>query len=223
MSYMIRIILVEDHLVVRNGIKLLLDTQENIQVIAEVNNGKEVFSYLEEKIIPDIIITDINMPGMDGIELTEKLTEQYPHVKVIVLSMLDNHQHVAQAFEKGAKGYLVKNVSYDELLFAIRHVFNGGRYLCEELAMLLLERVIAQSSMFGVFEKDKLLDEIDLSERELEVLQLISDGYTNVEIADKLFLSKRTVEGHRQNLIEKTKVRNSASLIKYAVANGLVN
>lgn len=220
---MIKIILVEDHLVVRNGIKLLLDTQENMQVIAEANNGKEAITYIEEGIIPDVIITDINMPGMDGIQLTDRLVQQYPQVKVIILSMLNNTQNVAQAFEKGAKGYLVKNVSYDELLFAINHISNGGRYLCEELAMLLLERVITQPPVFGVYEKDKLIDEIELSDRELEVLQLISDGYTNVEIADKLFLSKRTVEGHRQNLIEKTGVKNSASLIKYAVVNRLVD
>ncbi|WP_164122887.1 MULTISPECIES: response regulator transcription factor [Sphingobacterium] len=220
---MIKIILVEDHLVVRNGIKLLLDTQENVQVIAEANNGQEAIAYLEQNVIPDIIITDINMPGMDGIQLTEKLVEQYPKVKVIVLSMLNNTQNVSQAFEKGAKGYLVKNVSYDELLFAINHISNGGRYLCEELAMLLLERVMAQESGFASYEKDTSTTDVELSERELEVLQLISEGYTNVEIADKLFLSKRTVEGHRQNLIEKAGVKNSASLIKYAVINRLVD
>ncbi len=220
---MIKIILVEDHLVVRNGIKLLLDTQENMQVIAEANNGKEAIAYLAEGAVPDVIITDINMPGMDGLQLTEKLVEQYPDIKIIVLSMLNNTQNVAQAFEKGAKGYLVKNVSYDELLFAIAHIGNGGRYLCEELSMLLLERVIAQPPAFGVYENEGETDGIELSDREVEVLQLISDGYTNIEIADKLFLSKRTVEGHRQNLIEKTGVKNSASLIKYAVVNRLVD
>src|SRR5690606_27083127 len=220
---MIKIILAEDHLVVRNGIKLLLDTQENIQVIAEANNGQEAITYLEQNVIPDIIITDINMPGMDGIRLTEKLVEQYPTVKVIVLSMLNNTQNVSQAFEKGAKGYLVKNVSYDELLFSINYIANGGRYLCEELAMLLLERVMTQASGFANYEKDTAANDVELSERELEVLQLISEGYTNVEIADKLFLSKRTIEGHRQNLIGQAGVKNSASLIKYAVIHGLVD
>lgn len=220
---MIKIILVEDHLVVRNGIKLLLDTQENMQVIAETNNGKEAIAYLADNIIPDIVITDINMPEMDGIQLTQQLGERYPSIKVIMLSMLSNTQNVTQAFEKGAKGYLVKNVSYDELLFAINHISNGGRYLCEELAMLLLERVMVQSSGSANYENDKTTNDVELSERELEVLQLISEGYTNVEIADKLFLSKRTVEGHRQNLIEKAGVKNSASLIKYAVINRLVD
>ncbi len=141
-------------------------------------------------------------------------------VKASVKQPLDKLQ---KAFEKGAKGYLVKNVSYDELLFAIAHIGNGGRYLCEELAMLLLERIIAQPPTFGGYEGEGAADGIELSDREVEVLQLISDGYTNVEIADKLFLSKRTVEGHRQNLIEKTGVKNSASLIKYAVVNRLVD
>lgn len=219
---MIKIILVEDHLVVRNGIKLLLDTQENMQVVAEANNGEEVVSYLRDNPLPDIIITDINMPSMDGVQLIEKITEDYPEIKVMVLSMLNNTQNVIQAFRKGAKGYLVKNVSYDELLFAISHIGKGGRYLCEELAMLLLDRVMDQTTAFGFFEGEAPTENIQLSERELEVLQLISDGYTNTEIADKLFLSKRTVEGHRQNLIIKTEVKNSASLIKYAVRNRLV-
>lgn len=219
---MIKIILVEDHLVVRNGIKLLLDTQENMQVVAEANNGEEAITYLSKNSIPDIIITDINMPSMDGMELIEKLTELYPEIKVMVLTMLNNTQNVTVAFQKGAKGYLVKNVSYSELLFAIEHVGNGGRYLCEELSMLLLDRVIDQSSTVGFYEGEPVKVDIELSERELEVLQLISDGYTNMEIADKLFLSKRTVEGHRQNLIIKTEMKNSASLIKYAVKNRLV-
>lgn len=220
---MIKIILVEDHLVVRNGIKLLLDTQENVQVIAEANNGVEALSFLEEGVVPDLFITDINMPEMDGIQLCRKLTQLYPEIRVIILSMLSATQNVVQAFENGAKGYLVKNVSYDELLFGINHISKGGRYLCEELAMLLLDRVSSQASELEAHDQNELVSEMGLSERELEVLQLISDGYTNLEIADRLFLSKRTVEGHRQNLIEKSGVKNSASLIKFAVVNSLVN
>lgn len=218
---MIRIILVDDHLVVRNGIKLLLDTQEGMQVVAEANNAEELFSYLEKEGPPDLIITDIDMPGMNGIALTQKLTVEYPTIKVIILSMLNDHQNVASAFERGAKGYLVKNVGYDEFLFAVKHVSNGGRYLSEELAMIFMERAMEQSSTLGA--NDRLREGLDLTERELEVLQLISEGCTNTAIADRLFLSKRTVEGHRQSLIEKTGVKNSASLVKYAVLNGLVS
>ncbi|HLS95906.1 LuxR family two component transcriptional regulator [Sphingobacterium allocomposti] len=217
---MIKIILAEDHLVVRNGIKLLIDSQDNLTVVGEANNGIEVMELLEKGTEADIVLTDISMAGMDGIQLVERLQQLYPGIKVIMLSMLNSSQHVFQAFEKGAKGYLVKNVGYDELLFAIEHVEKGGRYLCEEIAMMLLDKLHdVPSSSTNV---EQLMADLDISDRELEVLQLISEGYTNVEIADKLFLSKRTVEGHRQNLIDKTGVKNSAALIKLAVKNGLI-
>ncbi|MFD1772150.1 response regulator [Sphingobacterium suaedae] len=217
---MIKIILAEDHLVVRNGIKLLIDSQDNLRVIGEADNGYEVLQLLEAGDHPDIVLTDISMAGMDGIQLVERLQQEYPSIKIIMLSMLNSSQHVFQAFEKGAKGYLVKNVGYDELLFAIQHVYKGGRYLCEELAMMLLDKLhdIPSSST----NVEQLMSDMDISDRELEVLQLISEGFTNIEIADQLFLSKRTVEGHRQNLIDKTGVKNSAALIKLAVKNGLI-
>lgn len=217
---MIKIILAEDHLVVRNGIKLLIDSQDNLTVIGEANNGEEVLALLEDGSKPDIVLSDISMSGMDGIELVERLKSDYPEIKVIMLSMMNSSQHVFQAFDKGAKGYLVKNVGYDELLFAIQHIHIGGRYLCEELAMMLVDKL--QDVPASVANVEDLMSEMDISDRELEVLQLISEGYTNVEIADQLFLSKRTVEGHRQNLIDKTGVKNSAALIKLAVKSGLI-
>ncbi|TDS13121.1 response regulator [Sphingobacterium paludis] len=217
---MINIILAEDHLVVRNGIKLLIDSQDNLAVIGEANNGEEVLSLLESGVKPDIVLSDISMSGMDGLQLVEKLKSDYPEIKVIMLSMMNSSQHVFQAFEKGAQGYLVKNVGYDELLFAIQHIHIGGRYLCEELAMMLVDKLSDVPS--SVTNVEDLMSEMDISDRELEVLQLISEGYTNIEIADQLFLSKRTVEGHRQNLIDKTGVRNSAALIKLAVKSGLI-
>ncbi|KGE12525.1 response regulator [Sphingobacterium deserti] len=217
---MINIILAEDHLVVRNGIKLLIDSQDNLAVIGEANNGEEVLSLLESGVKPDIVLSDISMSGMDGLQLVEKLKSDYPEIKVIMLSMMNSSQHVFQAFEKGARGYLVKNVGYDELLFAIQHIHIGGRYLCEELAMMLVDKLSDVPS--SVTNVEDLMSEMDISDRELEVLQLISEGYTNIEIADQLFLSKRTVEGHRQNLIDKTGVRNSAALIKLAVKSGLI-
>lgn len=217
---MIKIILAEDHLVVRNGIKLLIDSQDNLTVIGEANNGEEVLKLLEEGNKPDIVLSDISMSEMDGIQLVERLKADYPDIKVVILSMMNSSQHVFQAFEKGARGYLVKNVGYDELLFAIQHIHIGGRYLCEELAMMLVEKL--QDVPSSSANVEDLMSEMDISDRELEVLQLISEGYTNVEIADQLFLSKRTVEGHRQNLIDKTGVKNSAALIKLAVKSGLI-
>lgn len=217
---MINIFLAEDHLVVRRGIKLLLDTQENMRVIAEAENGTEVLDKLAQGKIPDILITDITMPEMDGLELTNILSREYPSIKIIALSMLNSSLDMTKAFDRGVKGYLVKNVGYDELLFAIEYVHQGGMYMCEELAFMLLDKVKTQPDQNCMSEET--VKEFDLSERELEVLQLIGEGYTNLEIADKLFLSKRTIEGHRQSLIDKTKTKNSASLIKFAVKHGII-
>src|SRR5690554_2210034 len=136
---MIKIILAEDHLIVRNGIKMLLESQHNLQVIGEANNGEEVLRFLESDLRADLVLTDIDMEGMGGMELADQLQQKHPDIKIIMLSMLDDVQYVRQAFEKGVRGYLVKNVGYDELLFAIQHVAKGGIYLCGDLTAILLE------------------------------------------------------------------------------------
>lgn len=216
---MLKIILAEDHVIVRNGIKLLLDSQAGVEVIAEARNGLEVLDLIKSGLQPDIVLTDINMPEMDGISLIKKLKTDYPAVKTIVLSMLDNEKYVAQAFLEGSCGYLLKNVNEDEMLFALKTVNNGTKYLCTELAQKLLDRftqtLVQQSELAN--------QRIDLSMREIEVLNLIAEGFTNQEMADKLFLSKRTVEGHRQMLIDKTGSKNTAALIRFAVVNGFLN
>lgn len=217
---MIKVLLVEDHLVVRNGIKLLLDSQDNFDVVAEANNGQELIGLLEQGIRPDIVLADIHMPQMTGLEVATRLSTQYPEIKVVLLSMSNTSDQVLHAFAHQAKGYLSKNVSYDELLFALKHIAEGGRYLSEEIAMNLIDKLQEQNPTSS--EPISKVD-LDLSDRELEVFQLISEGYTNSEIADKLFLSKRTVEGHRQSLISKTKTKNSAQLVKYGVLHRLVN
>lgn len=199
---MIKIILADDHLLVRNGIKMLLDTDENIEVIAELDNGREVVDLLKGGVDCDMIISDISMPEMDGMELADRLRSDYPLIKLVLLSMLNDQAHLLQAFEKGASGYLVKNIDYEELLFAVKHVHKGGRYLCDELSQLLIT-YLREQPQYGL-DNTRALDQIEISDRELEVLHLIGEGFTNQEIADQLFLSKRTVEGHRQNLIDKT-------------------
>ncbi len=218
---MIKIILADDHLIVRNGIKMLLESQHNLQVIGEANDGKEVLHFLEADRRVDLVLTDIDMEVMGGMELADHLQQNYPDVKIIMLSMLDSVQYVKEAFSKGVRGYLVKNVGYDELLFAIQHVAKGGTYICGDLTEILLETMVDLMEKNGPPEQPQV--HFDLSDRESEILQLISEGYTNAEIADKLFLSKRTVEGHRQNLINRLDVKNSAELIKVAVRHGLVD
>ncbi|MGJ1435515.1 response regulator [Sphingobacterium siyangense] len=218
---MIKILLVEDHMVVRNGIKLLLESQEGFEVVGEASNGKEALDFLKANSVPDIVLTDISMDEMDGMELLQVLNKQYSSIKVVILSMLNQINYVIEAFESGLAGYLVKNVGYNELLFGLNHIANGGRYMSEEIAMILLDQVRSGQSYAQI--PGEWQTDFDISERELEVLKLIAEGYTNVEIADKIFLSKRTVEGHRQNLIDKAGVKNTAHLVKFAFERGILN
>lgn len=218
---MIRIVLVDDHYLVRNGIKMLLDVHPEIEVVAELDNGEEVLSFLSTNDSCDMVISDINMPEMDGLQLAEKIQRDFPQIKLIILSMLTERKYLLQAFNTGAKGYLVKNINYEELLFAVTHIHSGGKYLCDELSQQMIQYLNAQAQFSH--KASSLFSNIEITEREMEVLYLIGDGFTNNEIAEKLFLSQRTVEGHRQNLIDKTGVKNSASLIKHAVLNGLIS
>ncbi len=218
---MIKILLVEDHMVVRNGIKLLLESQDGFEVVGEASNGKEALQFLSSNPSPDIVLTDISMDEMDGLELLQVLNKQYNSIKVVILSMLNQINYVIEAFESGLAGYLVKNVGYHELLFGLNHIANGGRYMSEEIAMILLDQVRSGQSYAQL--PGELHADFDISERELEVLKLIAEGYTNIEIADKIFLSKRTVEGHRQNLIDKAGVKNTAHLVKFAFERGILN
>ncbi len=218
---MIKVLLVEDHMVVLNGIKLLLESQDGFEVVGEASNGKEALDYLAANPVPDIVLTDISMDEMDGIELLQILNKQYSSIKVVILSMLNQINYVIEAFEYGLAGYLVKNVGYNELLFGLNHIANGGKYMSEEIAMILLDQVKSGQS-YAQALPEGLQANFDISERELEVLQLIAEGYTNIEIADKIFLSKRTVEGHRQNLIEKAGVKNTAHLVKFAFERGIL-
>ncbi|MNK17101.1 Transcriptional regulatory protein DegU [compost metagenome] len=214
---MINIILAEDHNIVRNGIKLLLEADEQIRVLGEGNNGIEVMKLLASGEV-DMIIADINMPEMDGMQLLREVKAKYPKIKVVMLSMHDHEKYVMEAFKNGGDGYLLKNVGADELIFAVKFVNQGRRYLCSELTMSLMDTML-QSKQYLMSMPD---NEIDFSLRELEILQLIAEGLTNLEMSEKLFLSKRTIEGHRQSLLDKTGSKNSAALIRYGVINGLI-
>ena len=216
----IKILLVEDHMVVRNGIKVLLDAIPNFRVIGDVSSGLEAMNLVNSGVHIDIIITDLNLQRMDGMDLIQQVQILNKNIKMIVLTMLDCELNVAKAFQLGVKGYLIKNVATEEMIFCINHVATGGRFLCEELTMKLISKM-TEKPAFQHHPVDPV--GLDLSPRELEILTLLGDGMTNLEISKMLFLSKRTVEGHRQNLIDKTKSRNTASLIKFAVKGGLVS
>ncbi|MEJ6981792.1 response regulator transcription factor [Pedobacter sp. P351] len=216
---MIKVLLAEDHNIVRNGIRSLLDKQADINVIGEATDGLEVLQLLEQGLRPDLVLTDINMPNLNGMALIEELKKKSPDLKVLILSMLDHENYVLQAVKIGAAGFLLKNVSEEEMVFAIRHVMAGSMYVCSELTA----KLIAKLNNLPQSDNKEIKVAIDLSRREIEILLLIAEGLTNNEIAEKLFTSRRTVEGHRQNLLEKTGARNTATLIRFAVRNGIID
>lgn len=216
---MLQVLLVEDHNIVRNGIKMLLETDKDINVVAEAENGVEALAFLATEKKVDIILADINMPELDGMMLLKELKRMNITSSMVMLSMHDNEKYVIQAFEAGAMGYLLKNVSAEELIFSLKHVNSGGKYLCSELSMRMLEKCSQNATRSMEYPEVSH----DFSDREIEILTLIAEGLTNSEISEKLFISKRTVEGHRQGLIEKTGSRNTAALIHYAILNGLIH
>lgn len=214
----LNLIIAEDHLVVRNGIKLLLEKDPGIKVTGVAGSGSEVLELIARNEKTDLLITDIQMPGMDGVALISKVRSQWPGIKIVVLSMYDDMTHVAVAFDGGASGYLLKECTAEELLFAVKSIYSGGRYV----SMAICDKLIGKYSNAGADKPASMDTNVEFSSREMEVLQLISEGLTNNEMSERLFLSKRTVEGHRQSLLEKTNCRNTAVLIKRAVQFGLV-
>jgi len=213
---MLSLILAEDHNIVRNGIRMLLEADKEISIAGEATNGLEVLEIISSGIKVDIVLADINMPEMDGIALIKELKLKSPATQIVMLSMLDNDKYVSQAFSEGASGYLLKSVSADELIFSLKHVHAGGQYLCAELAMRLLNKSISTVPL------NRINAHVEYSMREIEILDLIAEGLTNNEMSAKLFISKRTIEGHRQSLIEKTGAKNTAALIRYAILSGII-
>lgn len=213
---MIKIILADDHHIVRKGIKLLVSEDTEIQIVAEAANGLQVMEQLRNNAEVDLVLADLNMPEMDGVALAKQLKHEYPDIPLIILSMVQDHDLIAQSIKNGACGYLFKNSDAMELIFAIKFVAGGSKYLCSELSIDLLDKQQKNS------EKIIPRDLHGFTERELEVLHFIAEGLTNSEIAEKIFVSKRTAEGHRQSLLEKTGSRNTAVLIKKAVLEGLI-
>lgn len=213
----IHIILADDHLIVRGGIKAILEKEKTFQITGEANTGVEVLQLLDN-VVADIVLVDMNMPVMGGIELTERLKQDHPAIRVIILSALDTEKYVIKAFKSGACGYLLKNVSPAELIFAICHTYEFGQYICAELSKRFLNRLLTIPDPVT----NENVQNIEFSSIDVEILTLLSEGFTNQEVADKLFTSKRTVENHRQQLIDKTGSRNTIALVRFAMLNGII-
>jgi len=213
---MIHILLVEDHHLVRDGISTLLANEPDLRIQAVAADGREALDLLDKGLEVTVVLTDINMPELDGIDLASQLQTKFPLMKIVFLTMLDHEDYLQRAFKVGAVGYLLKTVTRDELLFAIRHVAEGNTYICSEISYKLLKK----SSSFYIMNEPEPTD-ANLSVREKEILELVVSGMTNHQIADKLFTSRRTVEGHRQKLLAKTRTKNTAELIRYAIQHGI--
>lgn len=218
---MIKIILADDHDVVLTGMKLLIESQVDMKVIGQGKNGQEVLTLLERAEIPDILISDLNMPGMNGLDLTKQVKALYPNIKILIVSMINDLSYLMKAFQNGATGYLLKTVDYEEMFFGIRQIIKGSHFLCAQMTLIVVKYLEKFPTVF--LDTNQIIKDSGLTEREVEILQLISEGLNNAEIADKLFISKRTVEGHRQSLLEKSASKNTASLIKYAVNYGIIS
>ena len=214
----IRLILADDHKVVRDGLKRMIEQQESVDLVGEAENGQEVLDLLDG-VDADVVLSDLNMPVMDGLELTEEVVKNFPETKVIILTMLDEPHYIKKLMGSGAEGYLFKNSGVEEVLEAIQKVHQGETYMSEEVTDGLAQYVIKrkknnpESSKFGM--------KVQLTDREMEVLGLIIKEYSNQEIADELYISVRTVDAHKRNLIEKTGSRNLAGLVMYAIAHEL--
>ncbi|RSK37254.1 response regulator [Hymenobacter metallilatus] len=224
---MIRIILADDHAILRDGIRALLAKEPDMEVVGEAPNGQALLELLVHT-PADVVLMDVNMPVLDGFAAAMAMRTEFPDVRVLVLSMLDHENYVYRMLQAGALGYVLKNADITEITHAIRTVAAGREFLCTEIGLNMLQRLVQQTAVstspaFGTEAgTTRPANAVELSGREREVLRLIAEGLTNAEIAEKLFTSKRTIETHRQNIIEKTQAKNTAALIRYAMNHGLI-
>ncbi|NLH33553.1 MAG: response regulator transcription factor [Lentimicrobium sp.] len=213
----IKVLLVDDHKIVRDGIISLLQGEENIQIVGQAENGLEAIDKIG-KLSPDLVLLDINMPILNGIECSQQIGKKFPKVKILVLTMLSEHEHIKNMLASGVCGYILKNSGRKELITAINTLMNGENYFSDEVKNVIIKELIRKKTNQG-----KISGEIiPLTPRELDVLRYIIDEHTNQEIAEKLFISIRTVDAHRRNLLEKTGSRNTAGLVKFAIKNNLL-
>ena len=211
-----RIILVDDHSLFRNGLRGLLERNEGFRVVGEASSGEEFLSLLEqESFAADLVFMDFSMPGLDGAQTTERALARRPDLRIITLSMFGEESYYSRMVEAGARGFLLKDSDIGDVLEAIAAVMGGGSYFSPRLLSSLTGRMHAR-------EHDELADD-QLSSREREILVAVCRGLSNQEIADELFISKRTVDKHRANILEKTGCKNTASLVVYAIRNGIVD
>ena len=215
-----KVLLVDDHKIIRDGIRALLMGSKEIEIIGECEDGDEVVAFLSEK-TADVVLMDINMKRMNGIEATSSVIAAFPDVKVIALTMHNEEGYVSKILKAGAVGYVLKNTGKAELVLAIQAVTEGKSYFGTEVAEIMMSKYLKTTN------KPKnpsgfLVTVDELTKREIEILKLIAEELTTTEMSEKLFISPRTVDTHRRNLLQKLGVKNTAGLVKFALQNGLI-
>lgn len=212
----VHFMIADDHTVFRQGLKLVLSDDSSLELLAEASDGSQLIELLKTH-KPEVILLDLKMPKMDGIEALKEIREKYPDIKVLILTMHDDEQLILHLMDAGANGYLIKNADAEEIKLALHACRENGYYFSDYVSSLMLKTLMRKGK-----QPTKFKPEIVLNERELEVLKLICEGMTAIEIGKKIFLSHRTVEGLKASLLEKIGVRNAAGLIMYAVKQGIV-
>lgn len=212
----IEIVLVDDHRIFRDGLKSLLTEIDYIKIIGEASAAAELLDLLLE-IRPDLIIMDITMPGLSGIEVSRHIAGLYPDIRVMILSMHTNEEFVINAIKAGVKGYLSKDTSREELLDAIKIIYQGGECFSKQISETFLKSHIKKYRTELIYPENKTL-----TNRELEILKLASSGLSNKEMAEKLFISIKTVDSHKNNIMQKLKLKNTAEMVLFAIKNKII-
>lgn len=216
MNTLIRVLLADDHAVLRTGLRLLLTGQNEFEVVAEASTGSEALS-LAERLQPDLILLDLSMPGLGGMDVLPTIRKMVPSTKILILTMHDDPQYLRQALKYGASGYVLKKAADAELISAIRAVLRGEMYVHPSMTRVLLEDILPEAKLSNAD-----LTWASLSEREQEVLKMVALGHTSAEIANQLSLSAKTVETYRARGMEKLGLRTRAALVKFALQEGLI-
>lgn len=218
MTETISVLIVDDHKIIRDGLRSLLEDVDEIKIVGEASNGKEAIAFYEQNPV-DVIIMDIRMPEMSGIDTTKYLSEKYPNIKILALTMHDEESFISKMLQAGASGYLLKNVGKEELVTAIHRLHKGDNYFSIDVANKMMTRLISAKPS-DIMELSP--DDLQLTKREIEVIRLIAEGLTSQDIALRLYISPRTVDTHRRNLLQKLNVRNTAELVKFAIKHNIL-
>ncbi len=216
---MIKVLLVDDHGIVRDGIKATLNSEKNIKIVGEASNGLEAIEQVK-KLAPNVVVMDISMPEMNGIEATSIISDRFPNSKTLILSMHDNEDYILKSIESGASGYILKDTGKEEFIKAITTIYKGDKYFSTPVSSIIAEGYLQKIKKGSTPDDDS--DNFGLTKREKGILKMIINGNSNREIADSFAISIRTIETHRFNIMKKLKVKNAAELVKLALENKIV-